>query len=161
MAVTVEMIHHFFKQYGWQYEFDQASATWVTGFRGDSGTFNIVAHLSENWIYLIISPFVSAPREERCAFRLHHYLLRLNHSVNMAKFSVDDEGDVILTVELPTESLAYSEFADGLNALSYYADTHFHDVLRLSQDPEYQPTELAEELDMWTHRGNPSEFGTN
>jgi hypothetical protein len=82
---------------------------------------------------------VNAPVDPGCERKLHQYLLRLNHAINMAKFGVDSDGDVVLTVELPTENLVYSEFADGLNAISYYSDEHYLDVLNLARDPEYQP----------------------
>jgi len=40
---------------------------------------------------------------------------------------------VVLTVEMPTESLDYAAFADGLDALSYYADKHYLDALNLAR----------------------------
>ncbi len=82
---------------------------------------------------------MNAPRDESCERGLFAYLLRANHAINMAKFSVDTDGDVVLTVELPTENLDYSEFADGINALSFYADQHYVEVLNLARDPRYEP----------------------
>lgn len=140
MPATPELIHKFFETYGWQFEYEPATHTWHTGFRGDSNNFNIVVQLTSNWLYFAINPLVNCPRDELCAGRLHHHLLRLNHIINMAKFSVDSEGDVVLTVELPTENLDYSEFADGLNALSYYADEHYVDILNVAQNADYEPT---------------------
>lgn len=140
MPATPDLIHKFFESYGWQFEYEPATMTWHTGFRGDSNNFNIVVQLTSNWLYFAINPLVNCPRDAECAGPLHHHLLRLNHIINMAKFSVDGEGDVVLTVELPTENLDYSEFADGLNALSYYADEHFVDILNVAQNPDYQPT---------------------
>jgi hypothetical protein len=54
----------------------------------------------------------------------------------MAKFAVDSDGDVILTVELPRENLDYSEFSDALGALSHYADMTYEGVLALATDPD-------------------------
>lgn len=140
MPASAETIHKYFETYGWQYEFDADTSTWNTGFRGDSSNFNILVHLTTNWIYFAVNPFVNAAREPECAARLHEHLLRLNHVVNMAKFSVDSDGDIVLTVELPTENLDYSEFADGLNALSYYADAHYLDILNMALNVDYEPT---------------------
>ena len=138
MTATVETIHGFFEQYGWHAEFDDQTTTWLTGFRGTGNNFNVMVHLTNDWLYFIISPFVNAPEDEVCAHKLNFYLLRLNHAINMAKFSIDADGDVVLTVELPTESLDYSEFSDGINALSYYADEHFKDVFNVARDPAYE-----------------------
>jgi hypothetical protein len=144
MSVTESTIHEYFRRYGWQYDYDDETQTWVTGFRGETSSFQVLVHLTDNWLYFIISPFVDGPRGATCLQRLHQYLLRLNHTVNMAKFSVDRDGDVVLTVELPTENLSYSQFCDGLNALSYYADEYYVDALNLAQDPTYVP---AQDLD--------------
>ncbi len=139
MAVDVAKVHEFFDTYGWKYDFELSSSTWHTGFRGSAANFNVFVHLTENWIYFTISPFVNGSQDPECEHKLHRYLLRLNHAINMAKFSLDSDGDVVLTVELPTENLDYSEFADGLNALSFYADAHYLEILNVAQDPEYWP----------------------
>jgi hypothetical protein len=56
--------------------------------------------------------------------------------MNMAKFTIDNDGDVVLTVELPRENLDYSEFSDALGALTYYADQSYPAVYALSVDPD-------------------------
>ena len=139
MAAKVETVHDYFKTFGWKFEYDPATHTWLTGFRGETSNFDVLVHLTDDWLYFIISPFVNAPRDESCERGLFAYLLRANHAINMAKFSVDTDGDVVLTVELPTENLDYSEFADGINALSFYADQHYVEVLNLARDPRYEP----------------------
>ena len=159
MAVDVETIHQFFHTYGWKYEFEEGSRTWHTGFRGDASNFSIFIHLTENWIYFTISPYVNAPAEPACEQHLNAYLLRLNHVINMAKFAVDLDGDVVLSVELPTENLVFSEFADGLNALSYYADLHYREILNVAQDPDHEPPSLEALREAVT--GGGSEFGSN
>lgn len=145
MALTVANIHEFFNIYGWDYDFEENSNTWHTGFRGTTSNFSIFVHLTDSWLYFTISPFVNAPTDPACEKKLYYYLLRLNHAINMAKFSVDSDGDVVLTVELPTESLVYSEFADGLNALSFYADSHYLEILNVAQDSNYNPVFEDEE----------------
>jgi hypothetical protein len=140
MAVDVAAIHQFFATYGWRYDFDEPTVTWHTGFRGDNANFNIFVHLTGNWLYFTICPLVNAPGDPECERKLHQHLLRLNNSINMAKFGIDNDGDVVLTVELPTENLDYSEFADGLNAISYYSDAHYLEILNVARDPEYKPT---------------------
>lgn len=145
MSAVEATIHEYFSRYGWEYDFDEETATWVTGFRGEASSFQVLVHLTDNWLYFIISPFVEGPRAGECEQRLHHFLLRLNHTINMAKFSVDRDGDVVLTVELPTENLSYSQFCDGLNALSYYADEYFIDAANLSRDPSYVPSQDVED----------------
>jgi hypothetical protein len=146
MAVTVESVHEFFRTYGWQYDFEEGTSTWHTGFRGDASNFSIIVHLTENWIYFTISPYVNAPSDPVCERNLHVHLLHLNHAINMAKFAIDSDSDVVLAVELPTENLDYSEFADGLNAISFYADAHYREILNIAQDPAFVERAKEEEV---------------
>ena len=123
---------------GWPFERIDEN-TWRSGFRGDVNSFRFFVRLTENWIFFTIVPFVVAPKNQECALQLYRHLLRLNREMNMAKFAIDDDADVVLTVELPTENLDESEFKDALDALSYYADRHYVEVLNLAQvDPRKQ-----------------------
>ncbi|MFZ5916219.1 MAG: YbjN domain-containing protein [Chloroflexota bacterium] len=133
--ISPATIDSYFGQYEWSYE-RSGDDVWLTGFRGDISNFRIFVKLTEHWVYFTIAPFVVAPKDEACARRLNWHLLRLNRDINMAKFCLDGDGDVVLTVELPTEGLDYSEFADALGALSHYADDTYLEVLNLAQSPK-------------------------
>ena len=61
---------------------------------------------------------------DHLARELYRHLLRLNREINLAKFAIDDDDDVVLTVELPTEEARYVSMKDALEALAYYADRH-------------------------------------
>jgi hypothetical protein len=49
----------------------------------------------------------------------------------MAKFSIDDDLDVVLSVEYPSGDLDKSEFEDALAALSHYADQYAAELTAL------------------------------
>ncbi len=135
MAITPETIEQYFEQYGWTY--DRLNETdFRTGFRGDVSSFRIMVRLAGDWVYFAINPFVVAPQDAECERKVYRRLLQLNQEMNMAKFTIDDYGDVVLTVELPSENLDYSEFADALGALSYYADENYAQVFILAHVPE-------------------------
>jgi len=127
-----QRVEEFLTKDGWPYE-RVDDHTWRSGFRGDVNSFRFFVRLTENWIFFTIVPFVVAPKLESSALNLYRHLLKLNREINMAKFAIDDDSDVVLTVELPTENLDESEFKDALDALSYYADKHYLDVLNLAQ----------------------------
>lgn len=132
IMLTAARVEEFLTKDGWPFERVDDN-TWRSGFRGDVNSFRFFVRLTENWIFFTIVPFVVAPKNESCALQLYRHLLRLNREVNMAKFAIDDDADVVLTVELPTENIDESEFKDALDALSYYADKHYLDVLNLAQ----------------------------
>ena len=135
MAIDAETIESYFEQYGWGFErLDETH--FMTAFKSEViDSFPVYITLSPNWVYFAVAPFVQAPGEAACEHKLNGHLLRLCQQINMAKFSIDTDGDVILSVELPREHLDYSEFSDALGALSYYADQHYETVLALSTDP--------------------------
>ena len=135
MTVTVETLKSYFEEYGWTYEIVDDDH-FLTGFNSEVvDTFAIYITLAPNWVYFAIAPFVEAPKDPECELKPYGHLLRLCQQINMAKFSVDSDGDVILTVELPRENLDYSEFSDALGALSYYADQNYDAVRALATDP--------------------------
>jgi hypothetical protein len=150
MAIAPETVEQYFEQYGWSYE-RMGKHDFRTGFRGDVSLFRIMVRLTENWVYFSISPFVVAPQDPECERKLYKHLLRLNQEINMAKFTIDEDGDAILTVELPCENLDYNEFADALGALSYYADDNYVQVFVLAHVPQAHVLfEEKEDLDWET-----------
>ena len=63
------------------------------------------------------------------------HLLRLNHRINMAKFMLDDDDDVGLTVEMPIFDLQVGEFEDALRACCIYADENYVELMNLATNP--------------------------
>lgn len=135
MNVTPEMIDGYFEQYGWTFKREEGSQDWNTGFRGDVASFRIFVRLTENWVYFTIIPFIVGAKEETCKRKLLWQLLRLNRDINMAKFALDEDDDVVLTVEMPSENLEYSHFSDAIGALCYYADDTYVEMLNIAQKP--------------------------
>ncbi len=138
--LTDKQVEEFLERDGWPFERVDHN-TWRSGFRGDKNSFRFYIRLSEHWIFYTIVPFVVAPKRPEQEMRLYRRLLELNRDINMAKFAIDDDHDVVLTVELPVENLVYSEFKDALDALSFYADKHYVELLNLAHGE--QPDELA------------------
>lgn len=136
MQLEGEDIAGFFDAYGWRYE-RESDGLYRTGFVGDSGHYEIWIRVSDDWVYFTINPFLRPPAGERLSDDVLELVLRTNHDLNLAKLALDDEGDVLLTVELPVGGFGYSHFADALTALSHYADLYkgaFEEVLK--QDDE-------------------------
>ncbi|HWG85198.1 MAG TPA: YbjN domain-containing protein, partial [Deinococcales bacterium] len=124
--MSPEAVEAFFKEYGWSFE-TLGPGIWRTGFRGTSSFHTIYMRLTEDWLYMTISPFVEAPSDRECKRRTYEAMLHFNREMNLAKFVLDEDEDVTLTVELPLSALDYEVFAEGLTALAYYADDAFHE----------------------------------
>ena len=71
---------------------------------------------TENWVLLSILRLLDAD-----AFRpddLGRRLLAANREMRVAKFALDENGEVVLCAELPTESLDPSELADAVSRMA-------------------------------------------
>jgi hypothetical protein len=123
MQLESEDIAGFFDAYGWRYE-RESDELYRTGFVGETGHYEIWIRISEHWVYFTINPFVRPRPGEQVSDAVLELLLRTNHDLNLAKLALDDEGDVLMTVELPVAEFSYSHFADALTALSHYADLY-------------------------------------
>ena len=134
-SITPETVEHYFGRYGWSFE-TLGPGVWRTGFRGDNSSFTIFLRLTENWLYMTISPFVSAPEIPECKRRTYEAMLHFNREMNLAKFVLDEDTDVTLTVELPIVALTFDVFSEGLTALAYYADDAHTEMTELVKDPK-------------------------
>jgi len=135
MAMTPEQVEGFFDQHKMTHTRAEDDTVWYAETAGGGEDFEFFVNLDveEGWIYFTINPFVPTPDAD-CLESLSQHLVRLNYDVTMAKFVIDDEGDVALTVELPTEGFNYALFVAAVAALSSAAGENYDEVLNLSQD---------------------------
>jgi hypothetical protein len=131
MSITAKRVEELLKKDGWPCQRGD-DHTWRSAFKSDASSFTFYVRMTEDWIFFSIVPYVTTPKGEREALALYRHLLKLNRDMNLAKFALDEDGDVALSVELPTENLDDSEFKDALEALSFYADRHYLDVSKLA-----------------------------
>jgi hypothetical protein len=123
-----ESLEAFLVEGGWKFV-RLTPDTWRVRFRRANRTFPILVRLDPNgWLMLAIVPYFSSPEEFEVAQALYDRLLQLNQVLYLAKFSIDDDLDVVLSVEYPTHELDRSELRDALDALGYYADLHFDEL---------------------------------
>ncbi len=90
------------------------------------------------YVLCAIIPFLKSPADEKLAHRLYLRMMSLNQVLMMAKLSIDDDLDVVLSVEYPSAQLDESELADAMHILAYYADQHHEELVELAAggDPE-------------------------
>jgi hypothetical protein len=128
--VVADELPGFFDLYGWRYE-RRDSRTFRTGFSGDSGAYDIWVRLAEHVVLFIITPYALRPTttnrdgeevQRPAGASLLRALMTANHELNLAKFGVDEDGDICLMVEMPADGFTYTHFSDALTALSHYAD---------------------------------------
>lgn len=106
-----------------------ADDTFRSVFRGRHGSFPFFVRLDPaGFVVFAVVPYLRSPEDAACAGALYARLLELNQSLLMAKFSIDDDLDVVLSVEYALPDLDRSEVEDALDVLSYYADRHYDEL---------------------------------
>lgn len=86
------------------------------------GPVHVYLRLDDHWLIATVVPFLATGGDN--SFELSRWLLRQNRDMAQAKFAYDEDGDVTLTVELPTESLDDSELRGALGLLLDYTQKH-------------------------------------
>lgn len=106
---------------------------WSAKPHGDDSTYQIIhdtpegeltvyVRLTDNWLIASVVPFLTTRGDN--SFELARWLLRMNRDMYQCKFAYDEDGDVVLSVELPTESLDYGEVEATLKDLLQHAVRH-------------------------------------
>lgn len=115
-----------------------ADDTFRSLFQGKHASFPFLVKIDDaGFVVFAIVPYLRSPKDEMRAARLYARLLELNQSLLMAKFSIDDDLDVVLSVEYALAELDRSELDDALDVLSYYADRHYDELRALcSGEPQ-------------------------
>ena len=96
--------------------------TFKTVHETDEGELIAYVRLTDNWLIASIVPFLTTRGDN--SFELARWLLRMNRDMYQCKFAFDEDGDVVLTVELPTESLDFGEIEAALKSLVDHAVEH-------------------------------------
>lgn len=88
----------------------------------EEGEMVIYIRHTGNWLIASVVPFLTTGGDN--SFDLSRWLLRMNRDMPQTKFAYDEDGDVVLAVELPTESLDFGEVRSALESLRRYAIMH-------------------------------------
>jgi hypothetical protein len=100
--------------------------------RCGTATLPLFVWTEEGFAVFAVVPFVRIEREVEDCKELFELLLRLNQRINLARFGVDPDGDVALSVEWRRENIDPSEVRDALDVLAFYAREHREQVAALA-----------------------------
>jgi hypothetical protein len=134
-------IPSFFERYEWSYEAVD-EAIWRTSFGTEQeDDFDLYVALGDEWIHFAVSPFTPPPKEE-CIPQLQRTLLQLNQQLRLARFAVDEDGDVNLLADLPSPAFDYTAFATAMDTLVYYTHRLGRKLARTATEVGYYASVL-------------------
>jgi hypothetical protein len=96
--------------------------TWRCTISTPVGAVRLVVRYAGEWLYLSVLPFFEAESIKpwgggKFPVGFLGRLLAVNRNLTLVKFALDDDGDVVLRSELPTESLQKSEIETAATLL--------------------------------------------
>lgn len=129
--MTFAELRAFLESAGWPLD-ELSQTTMRSRFRVGDRVFHIFIHVEPRHVIFAVIPYAHMPDDQNDADVLAERLLRYNREMNMAKFSVDEDGDVVLSVEYRIDDLDPSEVRDALDVLTFHAEKYRGEVERLS-----------------------------
>jgi hypothetical protein len=125
--MTFDEVRAWLEKDGWPVEVI-SEVTIRSRFRGTQRVFPLFVYQEPQFITFAVIPFARLPEDPYDADVLMKRLLKLNREINMAKFSIDEDGDVVLSVEYRIADLDPSEVRDAVDVLAHYAEKHHAEV---------------------------------
>lgn len=117
---------------GWPRRLHDAS-TYRCEHESAEGDLHVFVRLTDHWLVASVVPFLGTRGDN--SFELVRWLLRQNRDLYQARFATDEDGDVVLALELPTESLDPGEIKSSLENLVRYAIEHRATLRRAAAGP--------------------------
>ena len=105
-------------------------------FEGVDRTYSLLVHVEAVYLLLLVLPLVKLPSTEPVAQTLMDRLLELNSELVMAKFSVDEDADVILSIEFPVAEMEPGQLQEALDVLVYYTNKYAPEIIELASTEE-------------------------
>jgi hypothetical protein len=131
-AMTFDEVREWLEKDGWTVEVI-SDVSLRSRFRGGARVFPMFIYREPLFISFAVIPFAKIPEDPYDADVLMRRLLKLNREINMAKFSIDEDGDVVLSVEYRIENLDPSEVRDAVDVLAFYAEKFHAEVEDLAE----------------------------
>lgn len=128
--MDMKTVKSWLENFGWHYQALDDSTLMIFRSPGDDVRFFL--RRTPNWIMLKIVPAI-----DPAAFRpsdIARRLLAVNRDIRLAKFAYEEDGDIALAAELPTESLDPPELRDAIERMRRYVD-HYRSYLSTAPPP--------------------------
>lgn len=129
-AQQVEDLKLHFESVGWGYN-QLKPDTFRIGFEGENANYLVLIRVTDYWIVFSINPYLKKDGRVWGA-NLYRILLELNDKIPLAKFSIDDEGDVALTIDMPSAGFSAEKLRKAVTTLGACADQLLIAVLQSS-----------------------------
>ena len=118
----IETVNAVLYDFGWKFDLTGEDHV-ITGFKSDllNRSFTIHIFWSTDWIVLTTS-LLKMPIHSDLDQKISSYVARTNYYMPVVKYSISDNDELMLSVELPQKSLTKECLLSGLEMLCIYSE---------------------------------------
>ena len=115
-------------RYGWQYRIGSDDEV-QTGWQGENRSYPLRIIVGSTWISFRVQPFLGLDIDWESWPEIATQVLEINDGTNMARLSIDEEGRLVLGMEIFTDDLNFTRLSNVLGIIGYYSDLIYEDIL--------------------------------
>ena len=141
--IEADQVEEYLKELPWLWSRLPESESWLIVLENDKGKFHLTVDLESEWVVFQINPLIEDITKEAIA-RLAFHLCRLNQDIICARFAIDEELDISLTLELMRNGLVEDNFYQAINTLDYYLEMNFEELVKISHNSMAHSQYLAD-----------------
>lgn len=138
--VTLDVYFKTLANLGWAVRRNLGTNHWLLHYKAAERPFDVYLSFNPSWAYFQIPMQADAlPPVQRTDVRLCRYLLRLNEQIYWARFGLDADGRILLTLDMPIAALSMERFRLAARTLGGYAGDYAYEIQIMSElerDPE-------------------------
>jgi hypothetical protein len=132
---SLEALGRFFstvEHQGWGVRDRPGLNRWKAVYKGHERSFDVYLSFDRSWAYfqapLLGDTCTLGSPSNACQAVFYPYLLKLNEQMYWAKIGLDEDGQVLLLLEMPLEMFDLPRFRRAVQTLATYADAYAYDI---------------------------------
>lgn len=135
MRISLADVTRLFELFGWKYQ-QRDDHTLLAGFRGKHADFPLIARFNDQWLSLTVAHFLP-PVPAAAETNVLRRLLELNGRTTLVRLALDEQGEVMLTADVPGHKrLDPDLFAMTVDLLTLNADDLYDELHTLLSGEE-------------------------
>jgi len=125
---VVKQVAEFLEQLGWEHE-TVSEETVRTNYHGQFGIEKVMINIYEEGLMIAINPVLKQPAGG-WGPSVSQLIRILTNEIHLIRVGIDDDGDVFVKVDLPSDNLTFEEFVYVLINLCQVAEQLYVPILQ-------------------------------
>lgn len=124
-----ERLKKYLDTYGWVYQFD-GSNVFYSGWRGVDRTYSLRVEFNDSFILFEVKLLVLSEMLQKKRWKsIMELLVKLNQKMSVAKLGLNEDGMILLLVEVFSEDFSYKHLSHVLGLIGFYSEKILEEIL--------------------------------